>query len=350
MFTITGYYSPLPGQSYYVTGSYESEIRLNGQGIAGADGTPVYSGMIAAPYSYAYKTIICFPNLGCGKIHDRGGAIVEKGKTTLARNDRIDIWTGYGDAGLRNALALGVKDIEGEIFPETANKTIGMKFELPATLEEIVDIPEKPIFDTNLSLGMKGEKVKQLQETLQSFGFWEEKITDTFDEKLKKTLIKFQIKKMIIENETQNGAGIFGPQTRAKTSILLYKNLIEEKMRESWEKFQFETELKSGERSPEVARLQEKLIKMELLNVAPTGFFGQQTKDSLIQFQIKEKIIKTEKDTGAGNFGPKTKDRLNEILTAQNKKRTEEKKQLLNLQKTQQKLFELTSETLVAKQ
>ena len=38
-FTISAYYSPLPDQSRYVTGSYEGDIRLNGSGVRSADGT-----------------------------------------------------------------------------------------------------------------------------------------------------------------------------------------------------------------------------------------------------------------------------------------------------------------------
>ena len=35
-YIITAYYSPLPDQEFYLKGSYEADIRLNGQGIAGA--------------------------------------------------------------------------------------------------------------------------------------------------------------------------------------------------------------------------------------------------------------------------------------------------------------------------
>jgi len=33
-FIVTAYYSPLPNQQYYITGNYEDEVILNGQGIA----------------------------------------------------------------------------------------------------------------------------------------------------------------------------------------------------------------------------------------------------------------------------------------------------------------------------
>ena len=35
-YIITAYYSPLPDQDFYLKGSYELDIRLNGKGIAGA--------------------------------------------------------------------------------------------------------------------------------------------------------------------------------------------------------------------------------------------------------------------------------------------------------------------------
>ncbi len=35
-FSVTAYYSPLPGQSFYLKGNYEAETRLNGNGTNGA--------------------------------------------------------------------------------------------------------------------------------------------------------------------------------------------------------------------------------------------------------------------------------------------------------------------------
>ena len=65
-FIISAYYSPIPGQAKYVTGSYEGDIRLNGSGVNSADGTPVYPGMIAAPSTYAFGTKMNIPGIGIG--------------------------------------------------------------------------------------------------------------------------------------------------------------------------------------------------------------------------------------------------------------------------------------------
>lgn len=76
-FIITAYYSPLPGQSFYLKGNYAAEVRLNGNGTHGASGSPVFTGMIAAPKSYDFGTQIFFDGLGLGTVSDRGGAIVD---------------------------------------------------------------------------------------------------------------------------------------------------------------------------------------------------------------------------------------------------------------------------------
>lgn len=55
-FIVTAYYSPLPNQNFYLKGSYEADIRLNGNGTHGASGKEVYIGMLAAPKTYSFGT------------------------------------------------------------------------------------------------------------------------------------------------------------------------------------------------------------------------------------------------------------------------------------------------------
>ncbi len=95
-FKISAYYSPLPCQEKYTTGSYEGDIRLNGSGVNSADGTPVYPGMIAAPKTYSFGIKMDIPGVGIVAVHDRGGAIVPANNGRGAY-DRLDIWMGYGD-------------------------------------------------------------------------------------------------------------------------------------------------------------------------------------------------------------------------------------------------------------
>src|SRR3989338_3556467 len=113
-FTISAYYSPLPCQNRYATGSYEGDIRLNGNGVHGADGTDVYPGMIAAPRTYAFGTKMDIPSIGIVAVHDRGGAIVAS--NSPGYYDRLDVWMGYGDKGLKRALNWGKRTVEVVVY------------------------------------------------------------------------------------------------------------------------------------------------------------------------------------------------------------------------------------------
>lgn len=95
-FIVTAYYSPLPDQSFYLKGSYEADIKLNGNGTHGASGKEVYPGMLAAPKTYTFGTKIYLDGLGIGTVDDRGGAIVSSGSRGYDA-DRLDIWMGRGE-------------------------------------------------------------------------------------------------------------------------------------------------------------------------------------------------------------------------------------------------------------
>lgn len=345
-FTITGYYSPLPNQNFYITGDYASEIRLNGQGIAGADGTPVYPGMIAAPYTYEFGTKICIPRLGCGMVHDRGGAIVEKGKRALAKHDRIDVWMGYGEEGLLRALAWGVEHIESEVFPKGSSKPVFMNFEVPPQLGDIVDLPNRPIFNENLSLGMNGEKVKSLQRGLNDLGFYEGFLNGKFDTDLKKAVLEFQKQEFIIQKETDTGAGIFGPQTRAKLTEVLYKKSIQIKIKETWDNFHFGEDINMGDKNHEVFKLQQILVEEEFMNVHPTGYFGPVTKKALTQFQIAHGLIRNASSAGSGNVGPKTQALLNELLVQKKEVFKKERDDQLAYQKARNEIARIAKKPL----
>jgi 3D (Asp-Asp-Asp) domain-containing protein len=100
---VTGYYSPLPDQERYATGSYRGDIKLNGRGVRGADETPVYLGMAAGPPHLDYGTKLIIRDLeghdmpNIYTVHDRGSAIV---------GNRIDIWMGEGVEAMDKAYEI----------------------------------------------------------------------------------------------------------------------------------------------------------------------------------------------------------------------------------------------------
>lgn len=320
-FTVTGYYSPLPNQTYYVTGSYEAEKRLNGHGIQGADGTLVFPGMIAAPPSYKFGTVICLPGFGCGSVHDRGGAIVEKGGRNMARHDRLDLWMGYGDEGLARALDLGLWHTNGVFYePGTAeNIEVAVNFKAVTPIASLLNIPAVKTFKEKLYLGAKGDAVKELQEALNLLGFYTGRIDGDFTSTLEKAVQDFQLKNLVIDSLSEVGAGGFGPKTQTALSDVLHKYETQKALSERWNDFYFEDNLSKGKRDESVLKLQEILVQKELLHHQPTGYFGNLTKQALIEFQIEEGLVVNQNSIGAGTVGPKTRERLNEILETENK-------------------------------
>ncbi|USN57068.1 MAG: hypothetical protein H6766_00970 [Candidatus Peribacteria bacterium] len=110
----TAYYSPLPDQEVYVTGDFEAEKLLQGNGTHGASGRAVFDGMLAASANYSFGTQIVIDGWGIGQVEDRGGAIVQAGQRGY-EYDRVDIWMGYGDRGRVQALLWGKRTVSAQI-------------------------------------------------------------------------------------------------------------------------------------------------------------------------------------------------------------------------------------------
>jgi 3D (Asp-Asp-Asp) domain-containing protein len=93
----TGYYQPEKDQNFYVTGSYQEDLELNGQGIT-ASGKEVKRGYVAVdPSVIPLGTIFHSEEYGILKAEDRGGRI---------KGNRIDIFAGNGEHGLIKALKI----------------------------------------------------------------------------------------------------------------------------------------------------------------------------------------------------------------------------------------------------
>ncbi len=267
---VTAYYSPLPDQSFYIKGSYAADIRLNGRGTNGADGTEVYVGMLAAPKTYPFGTRVNIPGLGVGEVHDRGGAI-------LAHKDydRIDVWMGHGEEGLARALNWGARIVHGEVYFTPHQVQPGLSFswvssQLPASMvarlqartqankqanpaafvkdskasptsippavvtptpspeptpAPVVEEVEKEnkeitrleqnlvLLASGLGKDASGEGVQNLQRMLWDLGYYKGEITGHYDQATIDAVFQFQIESGIINSEWDKGAGYFGKRT-----------------------------------------------------------------------------------------------------------------------------------------
>jgi|GEM_PF-194228 len=294
-FDITAYYSPQPDQKYYVTGSYASDIALNGSGIRGADGTPVYPGMVAAPKTYAFGTKMYIKGIGTVAVHDRGGAIVKAGSGL--QYDRLDIWMGYGDTGLQRALGWGRRVIEVTIYGVDPSIKEEVSFAGVVSAEVPVKRNVKPpMFPQDVWYLSHGAEVVKLQKTLENLGYFSGVVNGFYGEETKVAVYAFQKDHNLFTSNDELGAGHTGPATR-----LNLENAFTERKKSKLPSSQ----MGKGNQGDDVTKLQE-ILKNLGYSVKITGVFDSQTESALYQFQLDQHIVKSERDSGAGYFGPRT--------------------------------------------
>ena len=250
-FLISAYYSPLPNQEKYATGSYEKDIRLNGEGVHAADGIKVYPGMVAAPSSYPFGTKMYIPGVGTVAVHDRGGAIVHSGERANVY-DRLDVWMGYGDMGLKRALNWGKRAVNVTVYG--INEAIQEKVALHGYSENEKIVTQKPITNEPIPTRIRFEK----------------------------------------------------PDTASSNTVVQTAPQKEK---------HFSGVLQLGDSSAHVTALQKELKRIHLLGIEPTGYYGEVTSHAVFKFQQKHGLVNDKNSEGAGVFGPKTQNLLNNLIT-----------------------------------
>ncbi|MBI2638673.1 peptidoglycan-binding protein [Candidatus Peregrinibacteria bacterium] len=299
-FVISSYYTPLPNQSRYITGSFEGDVRLNGEGVHSADGTLVYPGMAASSREYPFGTKMEIPGFGTVAIHDRGGAI---------KGNRLDIWMGEGEEGLRRALWWGMRTLEVKVYGIDSNIQESVNI-AGIPLADIRVIPERSTyFKTDLAVGDDGPQVHELQRFLKKLGYFKNDVTGYFGAETNAALTQFQIDRNVIPNGEDSGAGNFGPRSRYALEAIL------EEKRDKIVKQLPSPGLRKGSKGETVKNVQEVLFDLGFLkkeNV--TGNFEDKTLDAVLRFQIDADLIHSPKDFGAGIYGPKTKAALESFV------------------------------------
>lgn len=353
-FTISAYYSPLPCQNRYVTGSYDGDIRLNGGGVRGADGTSVYPGMVAAPRTYDFGTKMDVPGVGIVSVHDRGGAI-KASSGVPGVYDRLDIWMGYGDKGLTRALNWGKRTFEVVVYgindsiaeqiildDYSAEESIANSCVMPVS-EPVLEpkptviktasvkkeaAPKEPeILKTDLKEGSSGEEVKKLQRELKRLNYFRTDISGYYGAVTAHAVFKFQQSQRLVGDEKSLGAGSFGPKTRDRMNeIIASRSYNTFKVAVATEEYNdrilvkqeeqriLATQLEFGMVGPEVSILQ-RFLKTQgyFKGGLITDYFGPTTKQALIDFQLANSLIKAVDDYGAGRVGPTTLEFINSV-------------------------------------
>jgi len=337
-FVISGYYSPLPDQEKYATGSYASDIYLNGNGTHGADGTPVYPGMIACPRTrtlsdgstagYDFGTKFYIPGIGLTTCHDVGGAIVIAGERGYA-HDRLDIWFGYGDEGLQRALNWGKRTVDVMVYGVNPTLKDEVYFDAYLAIEDFVQATVlSPLhFGQDIYYGTESEDVSELVNYLIEWGYYDGEPTSLYGAGVAQSIYNFQSDFEIVNDPSEMGAGHFGIKTRTqfdklikdeslaqetiqlqRGSVLLskYDDLFEAKNL-------FAAPLTLGDSGEMVTALQNELVEMGLLYQS-SGYFDEVTEHAVFKFQQIQGLVSNKEDLGAGYVGPGTRAALNKII------------------------------------
>lgn len=349
-FVVTAYYSPLPDQERYLRWNYEDEKKLNWNWIRWASGLEVFEGMFAWPKSYEFWTKIYLEWIWTWIIADRGWAIVQAWERWY-QHDRIDVWMWHWDEWLNRALAWGKrtvawKIIESEEWLSEAVLSANLEINLSKSQVEQKEII-KDLYNSNFWYESKSEDIKFFQEELKKRWLYNWEIDWVYNKEISDFVINFQIEAWIIKSKNEYWAWYWWKKTRnifieqEQEIISSFKNKVnplEQKIAENEEikvveekkvalvetKSENKQEPKIKEEkipvkidildtyiAPEsskedIKKLQEKLKSMDLYS----GDINWEYKDlrvALIDFQLKNNVIKSENEFWAWYFWPQTR-------------------------------------------
>lgn len=160
-------------------------------------------------------------------------------------------------------------------------------------------------FPVELSVGDRGDRVREMQAALFRLGYCRGELNAIFDDQLKGCIVSFQIAQGILKNSDEFGAGVFGTKTRAAlaTSMTSAEALLDALIKE---RLPSDT-AKPGDAGALVKRIQQGLTELGYFTGVIDGTYDEETRLALVKFQVNEKIIDGADAYGAGHFGLKTK-------------------------------------------
>lgn len=334
-FVVTAYYSPLPNQKNYLTGNYESEIRLNWAWIRGASWKWVFSGMLAWPKTYAFWTKIYLEWLGVWEISDRWWAIVTAWNRWYS-HDRLDVWVGYGDEWLQRALYWWKRTVKWNIIDSNSTVTLDYNKILSPNWATSWLKPKEDVFTYSLWIDSDLYKVKKLQQFFKDLWlyFWE--INWIYNDEIISIVYNFQIDNEILSSKNDAWSGYWGNITRdkfkkaylnwefddLKTQKIEVKQEVKVEIKQEVKQTPIlvKEEVKKENNELEIfnlplswventKKLQSILKELSLYNGELTWNYNDIT-DSIYDFQVSEWLVKNIWDSWAWFYGPKTRESL----------------------------------------
>lgn len=354
-YLVSAYYSPLEWQDFYLHGSYADEVKMNGAGKTTASGQPVRIGAIAAPREWPYNTRVHIKqNITIkwvtydfdfhGTILDRGGAIHSASKLP-----RLDIYMGKWQEGLCRAINFGVQTVYVEFDNNTSIPDTSSFDNMPGNcsnpnnetvpLASGIKQPFDP-FTMPIWSGSAIEDIKTVQKLLARVNAYTWPINGLYNEALTDAVFRFQQANGIVKQKTDDGAGTYGPKTRAMLKALLSGEL---------NKTTNTTAVNTNTATPEtpsntnttpdittnltpeqntnelgdVRELQTQLKDLGYFKYDVDGIYNKRLVDALYGFQLAKNIVTGEEDPGAGYYGPVTKSALAESYASYTARKSE---------------------------
>ena len=295
-FEVTAYYSPKPQQCCYVRGGVRADKTLNGDGVRTADGTPVRPGIIAAPARYPFGTRITLPGLGTFTVHDRGGAIRERGDGV----HRLDIWVGEGEEGLARALALGALRIEGTVYPVGTGQpreSVSLA-SLPAPRERLLPylVAGSDLMSVHPKLGDRNLSSALLQERLRDVGYFRHAVTGFYGPATQESLRAF-----IRDFDLSDSPDALS----AETAAFILAAAARGRARQPVDSF-----VDPRSSADAIAQAQRLLRFLGYYDGRTDGRYTDGLFAAILKFQQDNALVGTEQDPGAGRIGPLTQRRI----------------------------------------
>jgi peptidoglycan hydrolase-like protein with peptidoglycan-binding domain len=331
---------------------------MNGEGKTTASGQPVRIGVVAAPREKPFNTRVHIKqtinikgapyNLDFhGTILDRGGAI-----HSASRLPRLDIYMGKGQEGLCRAINFGVQTVYVEFdndvtLPDsTSFEGVSTDCKNPNTETVPLASGTKKTFDPftmPIGVGSDTEDLKTVQKLLTRVGAYTGSINGLYNDALTDAIFRFQKANGIVKEKTDDGAGTYGPKTRAMLKALLSGELNKTNNSTVIN----DTATTNNSTTPDITTpttnltpsqttseigdvrdLQTKLKDLGYFKYDVDGIYNKRLVDALYAFQLEKKIVTGEEDPGAGYYGPVTKSTLAESY----KSYEERKEQIASLE------------------
>ena len=375
-YLVSAYYSPIEGQDFYLHGNYEDEVKMNGEGKMTASGQPVRIGVVAAPREKPYNTRVHIKqtinikwspfNLDFhGTILDRGGAI-----HSASRLPRLDLYMGKGQEGLCRAINFGVQtvyvDFDNDMTLPDTSSFDGISSDCKNPNTETVPLASGTKVDFDpftmpIGPGSTSDNIKAVQKLLTRVNAYTGLINGLYDDALTEAIFRFQKANGIVKEKTDDGAGTYGPKTRAMLRALVSGELnktnnttvVNTSLPQTPTNTTPDTTTPSSDVTTnltpsqttseigDVRELQTKLKDLGYFKYEIDGIYNKRLVDSLYAFQLEKKIVTGEDDPGAGYYGPVTKSTLAESY----KSYEERKEQIVSLENNLQAAKDVLTKT-----